>query len=356
MDQAMVDLITRNAAGGFTGLGPIPQRLMANGMDIGALRPWVNPADGRSYVTINGAAVPLITNATLRKDEWKQYDTAVIKAAQQRLGGVQDLISRGLTYSIGNGLGKTVLEYEDQSDITDAHMSMDAVTRGQNDRPEWDLNYLPLPIIHKDFQINIRALNASRTTGMSLDTTMAELATFKVAEKVETILFQGASSFTYGGGTIRGYVDFDHRTTGSGTAWTDSAKTGKQIIEDVVAMKAASISDRHYGPWMLYIPTAYETVLDEDYQTGYPKTIRSRILEIDGILGVRVVDKLASTAILLVQMTPDTVRMVIGMPITMLEWVSEGGMVFHYKIMTIQVPQLRADQNDRSGIVHWTMS
>lgn len=354
MDHAMMDLITRNAAGGFTGLGPVPNRLMQNGMDVGALRPWIG-TDGRSYITVNGSAMPLIANATLRKDEWVQYDQAIIKAAQSRLNGVQDLIGRGLTFSIGNGLGKTVLEYEDQSDITAAQMSMDAVTRGQNDRPEWDLNYLPLPIIHKDFQINIRALNSSRTTGMSLDTTMAELATFKVAEKVETILFQGASSFAYGGGTIYGYVDFPHRNTGTCTLWTGSSKTGAQIVADVVAMKQASIADLYYGPWMLYIPTACETVLDEDYVAGYPKTIRSRILEIDGILGVKVVDKLASTSLLLVQMTSDVVRMVIGMPITMLEWTAEGGMVFHYKVMTIQVPQLRADQNDHTGIVHYTM-
>ena len=60
--------------------------------------------------------------------------------------------------------------------------------------------------------------------------------------------------------------------------------------------------------------------------------------------------------LLLVQMTGDVIRMVIGMPITMLEWTAEGGMVFHYKIMTIQVPQIRADQNDHTGIVHYTMS
>jgi hypothetical protein len=44
--------------------------------------------------------------------------------------------------------------------------------------------------------------------------------------------------------------------------------------------------------------------------------------------------------------------MVNGMPIRSIEWNTEGGMIMNYKVMTIQVPQIRADQNNRTGIVH----
>lgn len=335
---------------GIRAMGSVAQRLLANGMSVNALRPWIGK-DGRAYMNRNGVATP-VANATLRKDEWKQYDEAILKAAQQRMVGIADLQSRGLTYNISNGLGTTVLEYEDQSDISAAQVSMDGVTRGQNDRPEFDINYLPLPIIHKDFQINARALNASRTTGQALDTTMAELAAFKVIELAEQYLFQGWSTFTYGGGVIYGYEDFTHANTVTlSTNWDSSAKTGAGIIADVIAMKQASIDDRYYGPWVLYVPTSYETVLDDDYVSGYPKTIRQRILEISGIQDVKVVDKLSDDHCILVQMTSNVVRLVNGLGITTVEWQAEGGMVFHYKVMMIQVPQLRADQNDRTGIV-----
>jgi hypothetical protein len=326
--EAIVDAVFKKQA-----YGDLAKRLLANNMSANALR----------------------TNDTLRKDEWKHYDTALLKVAQERLIGVADLMGRGLTYSIANGLGKTVLEYEDVSQIEPAQMSMDAVTRGRNDRVEFDIKYLPLPVIHSDFQINIRVLNASRTTGESLDTTMAELASRMVSEKMEELLFTGSSSYTFGGGTIFGYTDEPNRNTGSLTHnWNASAATGSTILADLLNMKQASIDARHYGPWMVYIPTAYETVLDDDFKTNSDKSIRQRVGEITGIADVKVADKLTANNVIMVQMTSDVVRWVEGLPMQTVEWQTEGGMIFHFKVMTIAVPQIRADQEGNSGLVHYS--
>lgn len=311
--------------------GSVAQRLLACGMNVNALR----------------------VNDTLRKDEWRVYDTAVIKAAQERLIGVADLMGRGLVFRVANGLGKTVIQYEDVSDTEAAQISMAGVTKGLNDRVEYDINSMPLPITHKDFHINVRVLNASRTTGESLDTTMAELSARKVAERIEEVLFTGSSTFTYGGGTIYGYMDAPQRNTVSLTEnWDDSAASGNDVLDDVIAMKQASIDDRHYGPWMLYLPTNFETALDDDFKANSDKTIRQRIREVDGIIDVKVADKLTDDNVIMVQMTSDVVRMVEGLPITTVEWQTEGNMVFHFKVMTINVPQVRNDQDSRSGIVH----
>jgi hypothetical protein len=355
MEGATLDVLNNGQA-----FGTVAERLMANGMSVGAMRPYVkfNKNTGKfvgNFYNCNGVEKP-IANALLRKDEWKQYDEALLKAAQQRLGGLADLYNAGLVYNINNGLGTTVLEYEDIEDIQGAQMNMDAVTQGQNDRPEFNMNYLPLPIIHADFQINIRVLEASRTRGQSLDTTTAELKTFKIMEYLESLLFVGTGGITYGGGTIYGYMNHPSRNTGSLTGnWDDeSAVTGANVIEDVRNMKQASIDDYHYGPWHLYIPTNFETRMDDDYQSGYSKTIRNRILEIDGIQSVKVIDKLTADNVLLVQMTPDVIRIVNGLPLTTVEWNTSGGMISHYKIMTIQIPQVRVDANSRTGIVHFS--
>jgi len=313
--------------------GTTAQKLLNSGMNVNSLR----------------------TNDTLRKDEWKDMDKAVLKVAQERLVGVADLKSRGLTFGISNGMGKTVLEYEDVSDIEAAEVSMDGVTAGKNDRVVYDIKYLPLPIIHKDFQITVRVLNASRTTGESLDFTMAELSSRQVAEKAEEILFQGLNTYTFGGGAVYGYVDQPNRNIGSLTAnWDDSASSGETILNDVRAMKQAAIDAKHYGPYMLYVPTNYETTLDDDFKANSDKTIRQRILEISGIVDIRVADKLASDNVLLVQLTTDVVRWVEGMPLTTVEWQTEGNMIFHFKVMMIGVPQIRADQEGNSGVVHYT--
>lgn len=334
--------------------GSSAQRLMANGMNPLCLKPWINEK-GETYITqiVNGVAqaTRIYANATLRKDEWKDLDTAVVTAAQDRLVGVADLYSRNLVYRIGNGLGKTVLEYEDIDDLSDAELTMDAVTPSQKDRPNYELKYLPLPITHKDFSFNARVLAASRTTGQPLDVTTAAQASRRVADKIETMLFQGASSFAYGGGTLYGYLDHPNKNNVTlSQNWDASGKTGEEILDDVKAMKQASIDAMHYGPWVLYIPTAYETVLDDDFKAASDKSIRQRILEIGGIQDIKVADKLTANKVALVEMNAETVRMVEGMSIQTVEWESNGGFTTNFKVLTIMVPQIRADQNGRCGI------
>jgi len=336
--------------------GSVAEKLMANNMSPLALRPFIGN-DGKPYVSkmIGNElkAVP-VANATLRKDEWKVIDTAVIQAFKSRLIGVADLISRGLVYNIGDGLGTTVLEYQKMKDVQGATMSMNAASKGRKDRPEFDIAYLPLPIVHKEFSFDIRQLTASRKHGQPLDTTMIEMCARKCADKVEQMLFNGSGTYTFGGGTIYGYLDAPNRNTGSLTAWTASASTGATILAQVVAMKQAAIADRCYGPYVLYIPTAYETQLDEDYNSSYPKSLRQRLLEIEGISDIKVSDQMTAANVVLVQMNTETVRLVQGMGITVVEWSNDGGLTKEYKVMTISVPQVRADSEGRSGIQHWS--
>ena len=350
------------------GEGEVAAHLIKNGrMNIGALRPYIGD-DGYSYMTVYKGGDPkdpacyveqrINANAVLRRDEWKQLDDALVAATRYRLGGVDDLIASGLTYTLGNALGTTVLEWHDVSDAMQAVISMDGVTRGEGDRPEFQTNYLPIPIIHVDYEINARVLEASRKLGNPLDTIEIEMAVRRIKEKLENMLFTD-DGYSYGElddrsrNRIYGYVNHpDVNLVTLGTHWDASAKTSAGILNDVLQMKAASIAAYHFGPWKLYIPTNYEVILDDDYDTTTPGiTMRERLLKIDGITSIKVVDTLASDTVLLVQMTPDVVRMVQGFGIQNDEWKTEGGMVTKYKVMTIQVPQVRSDQNGKCGIV-----
>ena len=341
--------------------GELAAYMSGERIDVGQLRPFIGN-DGKAYMTVytGGNAkspksyktVPLNTNATLRRDEWKQLDEAVLKISETRLGGVADLIKKGLVFNLGNGMGTTVLETHTMSDAMEADLTMDGISRSKNDRVNYETKYLPIPIIHVDYEINLRALSASRKMGNALDVTSAERATRKVNEKLETMLFT-STSYTFGGGTIYSYLNHPDRNQETlSTDWDASAKTAATILADVLKMKQASIDAKHYGPWMLYIPTAYETILDEDYDTTKSNTIRERILKIGGIQGIEVIDKLTANNVILAQMTSDVVRLVHGMGIQNVEWKSEGNFITNYKVMTIQVPQVRSDQDGNSGIVH----
>lgn len=304
--------------------------------------------------------VPININAaTLRRDEWKALDEAVINVARERLVGIADLEANNLVYNLNNAMGTTVFEWHDAGDTMEADMTMDGVTRSRGGRTVFQHNYLPIPIIHSDYEINARALSASRSLGNPLDTYAAENAARRIAEKLEDMLFTD-TTYSYGEtdarsrNTIYSYVNFpDKNDIVLSVNWDDSSKTGAEIIADVLSMKQASIDDYHWGPWKLYIPTAYETVLDSDYDTTTPgTTIRERILKISGISGITVVDRLSANNVLLVEMKSDTIRLIKGMAMTNLQADTEFGFVNKYKVLTIQVPQIRSDSNGRCGIVH----
>ncbi len=348
-----------------SGSGEVATAIMTQGrMDPGAMRPWLDEKTGKSKITVfKGGDVKNIenyinqdihTNATLRPYEWRQLDEVLLPIVQTRLQGIADLKANNLIYNLGNAMGTTVLEWHDVSDALEAVMTMDGVTRGENDRLEFTAHYLPIPIIHADYEINARVLASSRSLGNPLDVSMAERAARKVADKLEKMLFTD-KSYTFGGGTIYSYTNFLHRNTIQlDSSWDNSGVTGKMIVNDIIEMKQKAIAAHYYGPYQIYIPVAYETILDQDYVDDHAGTIRQRILALDNIKGIKVVDTLTAENVLMVQMTPDVVRLVQGMPLQNVQWEEQGKFVTKFKVLTIAVPQIRADQEGHCGIVHAT--
>ena len=242
---------------GALGGDPIDKLIAANG-DCNVLRPFIGD-NGKSYITMrkeDGSFETIRTNttATLRKDDWKVLDDAIVKAAKERLRLVTDLQSAGLTFTIPQGMGKTVLESETMRDVNDAINSMDGLRESPDDRPEFELTNLPLPITFKDFMFSARQLLCSRNGGSPLDTTMAELAGRKVAEKVERLTLGRDTGTTFGGGTVAGLLNFTSTITyGLTTPVGVGVGMGIVLLADVIAMRTASVAAKHYGPWIMYV-------------------------------------------------------------------------------------------------------
>jgi uncharacterized linocin/CFP29 family protein len=291
-------------------------------------------------------------NATLRRLEWQMYDTAVIDVARRRLVGVQDLISAGLTYNVPDALGVTQLVWEQIGTMSDAEINMSGLSQTPNDRQEFNLNTLPLPIIHKDFNINIRQLYSGRRIGTPLDVTQAQLASRIVSEKIETLLFAG-STVLGSNNTVYGYTTAPYRATASVTAsWTTA--TGTQIVTDVLAMQQALKNNNMYGPYYMYVPSAVYTALSADFKATGDRTILERVLAIPGIMGIKESKDLTASNIIMVQMSSDVIDMVDGMQPTTVQWESEGGMVVNFKVMAIMVPRVKNDYVHQSGIAHFS--
>ena len=367
------------------GYGDVANGLMDYGMDPQLMRPFFD-SKGRDCVlvntgetdeegnpiyakelTANAEAMGLLVNGptTLRKDDWIRFDRAVIMAARARLRAWADLSARN-SYGGFNGMAKTILEHETVSDPGEAIMDMDGDTPGRNFEPKFQLEGLPLPITHSDFHIAKRRLLVSRQGGTPLDTMKASVAGRRVAETIEQTLIGTATAFAYGpqSGTygtapkVYGYINHPDRITKTDLNTPDGTN-GEDVLTDVLEMIQAANDANFFGPFMLYHSTPYSVYLDNLFSTTEPSagTLRNRIREIDEIQDVRRLDYLTSGyQLILVQMTEDVARAVNGMDITTVQWDSHGGNRVNFKVMTIQVPQLRSDYNGNMGLVHGTTS
>jgi len=342
----------------------IIDKLQSANWDAGALRPWLGH-DGKSYVTLSegGEERTVRTNAqaTLTKEAWLQLDTAILRVARNRLRAVADLRGAGLTFTIPNGMGTTVLEYQKMNDTGNAIISMDGLRQASDFRPVFESAYLPLPFIHSDFQYSARQLATSRQTGAPLDTTTGEMAGRRVAEMTERLTLGRLDTYTYGGGTIYGMTNFPSRLTATITAPTDSAWTAQDHLSEMLDAKQTLQDAKHYGPYMVYYSSAWDKYLDDDFNTNYPnKTLRQRIGEIDGFQEIRTLDYLDTSTstynMIITEMDSGTIRLVIGMDVTTLEWDDMGGLRKNYKVMSIIIPQLRADYDGNTGILHASTS
>lgn len=297
------------------------------------------------------SSATLKANSTLREEEWEFLEDALVEEGQLRLQGIQDLINANLTVPIPNALGKTEFSFEDVTDMSSAEESLSGIARSVLDRQEFNKRTVPLPIVHKDFNLFRRQLEASRERGETLDTTGIRNATRRVIELMESILFTGGG--TYGGNRVHGYTTHGSRNTGSFSNghWDDGA-SGSDILADVRTMKAGLQSDRYYGPYALYIPSNFDSILDAEYSSNYPRTIRNRLEAVDGLSVIRTVDQLTADNVVMVQLTSDVIELADGMAPDAVQWDLSGGFQINFKVWAIQIPIIKRTAAGRSGIYH----
>jgi uncharacterized linocin/CFP29 family protein len=305
--------------------GSAPVRLMQAGFIINALR----------------------TNALLRDTEWQEIDRAVVDIARAQLNGIADLRQYGLVHPLG-GLGTILTAYDLQSDMTDANIDMSGVTPGEEDKLDFTQVNVPVPIVHKDFRLNIRQLEASRRMGDGLDVSQSQVATRKVVEGLEGLLFNG-STMKVNGNSIYGYTTHPNRNTMTGADWGTIAN----IYTNVNSAVAAAEADNYYGPYGLYVASAQYAQTREVYTDGSGQTAAQRCLaSIPSLKYIKPSSKLTDGTAVLVTLQKDVVDLAIAQDIVPVEWDAQGGLVQFFKVMCAMVPRVKADADSKSGIVH----
>jgi hypothetical protein len=344
-----------------------------------------NLAQVHIKMTVNDAVkrgiLDPVQNATsMRKDDWLLIDRAVQKAARQRLRAWSDLRAAN-TFSVP-GMSKMILEGERMTDVGQVLVDMEGVNMGEGDTPNYQLEGLPLPITHGSFSYSKRRLAVSRNSGTGLDTTMAEQVSRRVAEKIEQTLIGTVAGLTYGDASgiygvnsgaapkVYGYTNHPDRITKTDLT-TPTGLNPDKTLEDVLAMIQLANNQNFFGPFILYYGKDWTQFMGDDYTTGTfaqgltspSGTLQSRLKTIPDVRDVRRLDYLDTTfTLLLVQMTSDVARAVNGLELTTMQWPTLGGMKQNFKIMAIQVPQVRSQfigtsqTTSATGIVHATTS
>jgi uncharacterized linocin/CFP29 family protein len=293
-------------------------------------------------------------NDVLYPRDWIEVDTAVSRVNRMRLVGNADLINAGLVMRLENAMGTTVVEYGVAGDLTNAQTDMSAETAPEEDRLGIGTGKVAVPITHKGFRYNARALASSRRNNHPLDTDTAEVATQRVNEQLENLLFNGSliqetDAFVYG------YRTHPNRIT-SGTfsngVWGAGVATGENALTDVLAWLTLLRNKRFYGPFWLYLSASMETFLDGEFKASSDISIRERLNKIESITHITVADALPTGSAILLQATSNVVKLIYGFLPTAIQWEELGGMRQRFLVMAIMVPLIKADSASNCGIVH----
>lgn len=320
-ENAVLTDVSKFAHGG-------PAAFLASGLNVNALR----------------------TNALLRHEEWLELDKAVVDVARQRLNGIADLRTYGLIQPLG-GLGTILSGYEQMGDMSDANVDMSGVTPGEEDKVDFSLVSVPVPIVHKDFRVNVRQLEASRRLGDRIDTTQAEVAARKVRDMLEYILFRG-SAVKVNRNSIYGYTTHPNRNTGAAAG---DFGTITNIYTTALLMIAALEADHFYGPYGLYVANTQFGEMRAVYTDGSGQSAVDRILKnLPEIKFVKPSEQLAAGSLVMTQLTKDVVDLAVAQDIVNVQWSEMGGLTSRFKVMCAMVPRIKADSEGHCGVAHFT--
>jgi hypothetical protein len=341
-------------AGAPAGAG-LMNSILEHGFQPGVMRPFIDPATKESLITVNegGEQRTVLANAaaTLRYDEWRHMDQVVMEIAKPRLKLINWLRGKNLVYNLPNAMGHPVLSTETISDMSEATISMDALASGENDRPIFDMDNTPIPIVSKQLQINARELAASRNKGTPLDTTKLSRATRRVVEATERLAVGSAGSYSYGGGTVYGLTNSPKRLTSTFTAPATGGWTPTTLYNQVLGWLETLVVNNHEGPFKVWYGTGLIGTMMQLFNQYDAVPLASKIAQIPNISGVEYLPYLTGSRIIVAEENVDVVRLIFGMDVTTMQWETNGGLTLNMMVMAIMVPQVRADQDNQTGIL-----
>ena len=316
------------------------------------------PHIGQLLLKANLSINELRAMSPFEENAQKIIDQAVVEVGLDRLVVAADIMSAGLTYNLPNALSVMEVQWERTSHTGGAQRTMSPSARGENQLFDRDVKRVPIYLTTDDFSVGIRTLQMSQRIGAPIDTAMVSQATRRVNEAIEDAMINGAGIqsdgyTTYGLLNAPNANPYIYQGGGAGTPWTDGGKSGQEILDDAMDMIEKLQADKKYGPYTLYVNTAYGNALNMDFKANGSLTILQRLLELrvgGSTLNVVSADKIPTDYTILVQKTSDVVDIIMGQSPTVIPWTSADGFTLYWMVMAIVVPRVRDDYDGNSGI------
>lgn len=327
----------------------------AQALLAGGSRPIVNRRTGDVMLRLaNG----LMVNSTLKKDEWEELDSAVVRAATKPLNVVATLQRLNLVRRLGS-IGTLTAQYNQISEVTAANRSLTGTQSGDKDLPDYDLVGVPVPVIFKEFEIPMRTLAASRRMGDGLDVGAAEAAARVVGESLEDLTINGDTTLALNGSSIAGLTSHGDRNTDTASNYGGGDwGTATNVVPTVAGMIAASETDNYFGPYGVFAATTqYGQASRAFFTDGSGDTPRDRVLRIPGVEFFEPAHWLDAGEVVLINLSREVVELAIVpgyFPVVNMEWSSGDGMVTSFKVMSVATPIVKSEHSGKSGIVHAT--
>lgn len=280
-----------------------------------------------------------------------------------------DLLDAGLVVPLPGWLGVTEYTQRRMDFEVNAQRTMELDVRGERQMPDFNEFTVPIWATWADNSIGIREREKMKRGNINFDGTWVEAATYKINRNFEDQAWNGLTNKQGGlikinGNTAPGVLTSPTNTfefTGSNPSWTHASKKGSEILADVQGMAAMMEGEGDLnefpGPYTLYVNTAYNNALNDNYSDGtttFDMTIRQRLqmLEFGGApLRIRPAYMLGADQVVMIQLTSDNIDVILGQQPSDFTWLQNNGLRQFYMVLGCAVVRVKTNYFGRSGIV-----
>lgn len=264
-----------------------------------------------NQISANG---DLIGNAlSLPRDVWGEWDREAVSLQRQEM-----VIFNDLAASVARPMpiGKVIHYFKTVSDSGSLNVSLDGRSKANLDKPVFDYHGTPVPILDSTFGFGWREMAGAQTEGFALDDAGRVNSTDKVAKGLEGLALDGNANISVSGQQLYGLRTHPNRKTRS-TGQPLSGATGAQWLAEITATVKLLRDAGIWAPVTIYVSAGdWFYAGNTDYAAGYPKTIKQRIFEIDGIAAIIPAPTVRAGEIFAVVKDPRVISVLNAMPVT----------------------------------------